>query len=234
MPATAFEFRWRFFLIGGAFGLGFFLYAVDPRNAGVALVAALGAAGDRALLRTIFVTGAIVATLAALLRTWASAYLSGAVVHDRDLHSGRLVADGPYRHVRNPLYVGIFLLGVGEAPIASRLGGLVMVSALGLVCWRLIGREEAELAARLGEAYRAYTARVPRLWPAIAPRVGGAGHRPDWRDGIVTELYFWAFAIASWVFAWTLDGGDFLRITAVGIAVYWPVALLQKRRAARG
>ena len=30
--------------------------------------------------------------------------------HDTAHHSGKLVADGPYRHLRNPPYAGVFLM----------------------------------------------------------------------------------------------------------------------------
>jgi hypothetical protein len=33
--------------------------------------------------------------------------------HDTALHSDKLVADGPYRHLRNPLYAGVFLINGG-------------------------------------------------------------------------------------------------------------------------
>src|SRR5882757_2992199 len=46
------------------------------------------------------------AVTAALLRTWATAYLDAAVVHDKRMRADQVVADGPFRYVRNPLYRG--------------------------------------------------------------------------------------------------------------------------------
>ena len=75
--------------------------------------------------------------LAALVRTWASAYLGFYVVYDRDLHSERVVADGPYRYVRNPLYIGTWLLTAGISilmPPGGALFALVAVTLL-IVAW---------------------------------------------------------------------------------------------------
>src|SRR5712692_873879 len=102
MRATTFEFRQRFWIIAGVFAAGFACYWIDHVNAAQAL------AGGH--VRLVFGLGAGVAALAALIRTWAAAYLRTEVVKDSALHTDRLVADGPYRHVRNPLYLGTALL----------------------------------------------------------------------------------------------------------------------------
>jgi protein-S-isoprenylcysteine O-methyltransferase Ste14 len=47
-------------------------------------------------------TGALLVFLAAMIRTWGAAYLRTDVVHDTAQHSKALVADGPFRYVRNP------------------------------------------------------------------------------------------------------------------------------------
>ena len=62
-------------------------------------------------------------TLAGLLRTWAAAYLHSDVVHDLKLHSEKLVADGPYRFMRNPLYLGSLMLTIGIGCSPAGLGG---------------------------------------------------------------------------------------------------------------
>lgn len=72
------------------------------------------------------------------------------------MHVSRLVADGPYRYVRNPLYLGTILLAVGYASMASRLGALVLIVGNVLFAARLIGLEQATLVETQGESYRAY------------------------------------------------------------------------------
>src|SRR5205823_5831012 len=85
------------------------------------------AAGETAL-RGLFAVGASFTVLAALIRTWATAYLDTSVVHDSQLQTEALVASGPYRYVRNPLYLGGLLLAVGFALVASRLGAIVILA----------------------------------------------------------------------------------------------------------
>jgi protein-S-isoprenylcysteine O-methyltransferase Ste14 len=57
----------------------------------------------------------------ALVRSWAEAYLHSSVVHDSELHTERLMADGPYRYVRNPLHLGLILLAAWMRTMASRV-----------------------------------------------------------------------------------------------------------------
>jgi protein-S-isoprenylcysteine O-methyltransferase Ste14 len=79
----------------------------------------------------------------------------------------RIVAEGPYRFVRNPMYLGhlIFILGLA----------LTFRSWLGLalfafhVVWfhRRVLEDEAHLESLFGDPYRAYRARVKRWIPGI-------------------------------------------------------------------
>jgi len=145
MRASTFEFRNRFWMIGLIIGASFWFYAVDHVNAADALAGWIsGTSGwSRDLVvRVLFAVGAVLAVVAAWIRTWATSFLRTAVVHDAAVHSERLVADGPYRYVRNPLYVGTILLTLGLALIASRLGALVMIAGTVVFNLRLIGREE--------------------------------------------------------------------------------------------
>ena len=148
MHASKFEFEQRFWLIGVIFGVGFWLYAIDRTNAVVGLLRVIAPsidpnsdAGNRAA-QIVFALGALLVFGAAFLRTWATAYLRTEVVHDAKQHSEALVADGPYRYVRNPLYLANLPLIAGVGFMASRLGWLVMILGMWTFMYRLIRREE--------------------------------------------------------------------------------------------
>ena len=153
----------------------------------------------------VFAVAALLVTAAAMMRTWAAAYLQSEVVHDPEMRTASVVADGPYRHVRNPLYLANILMSFGLGLMASRLGWVVIVVGMLIFMYRLIGREEAALLAGQGERYRAYHAAVPRLWPALAPRLPSAGSQARWRQAWRGEAFFWGFALASAAFAATLQ-----------------------------
>jgi len=236
--ATDFEFRHRFWIISGTFCLGFSCYAWDHMNASVAvarmILGGLNSPLAGRLIRAILAAGVLLVTLAALVRSWAEAYLHSSVVHDSELHSDRLVADGPYRRVRNPLYLGNILLAVGMGPMASRTGFLFLVAATVPFVYRLILREEAGLLESQGESYRRYFETVPRLWPSLRPRVPAGGGRPNWVDGFVGETCMWGLAIGMAVFDVTLRLTHFWIIMGAGFAVYYLQAWLRKRRKAAG
>ncbi len=78
----------------------------------------------------------------------------------------QVVRLGPYSVVRNPLYVFSFLgvLGVGLESASPVLLG-VLVLAFWYYYPKVVAHEEAFLAHRLGEPYRAYLREVPRWMP---------------------------------------------------------------------
>ena len=225
LRATEFEFRIRFFIITGIFIGGFWCYALDPVNVSAMLAqrlmghpVELGVAGDRHVVQVILALGAVLAVLAALVRTWATAYLKSEVVYDWKLHSEGLVADGPYRYVRNPLYLGGVLFDIGFAMTASRLGFVVIVGALTLFYYRLIAREESLLSEAQGESYRQFLKAVPRLAPSMSPRVAAGGLIPRWRQAVFGEIFMWLFAVALACFAATLSQRIFQTTIVAGVA----------------
>ncbi|MGA8143214.1 MAG: methyltransferase [Candidatus Acidiferrales bacterium] len=236
--ATAFEFKHRFWLIGAVIFVSFFCYQLDRVNIAAALAAKILGPGvpvnsprfDRVEL-AILASGAAIIALGALLRSWAEAYLHSSIVHDAAIHSDQLVAEGPYRHVRNPLYLGNDLLALGLGLLASRLGFAVMVVGMFLVTYRLILREEAGLLASQGESYRRYFNAVPRLWPSLRPRIPSSGARPNWRDGFTGEIFMWSIALAMAAFVATQRIVIFWAVMAAGFAIYFLQAYLRKSRA---
>ncbi len=233
MRGTNFEFRYRFLFIALIFWVAFFCYSFDQANAGAAIgqwLAAHTALPKSAAIRLVFALGGLLTLLAAALRTWASSYLHSAVVHDPTLHSERLVADGPYRQVRNPLYVGTILLAVAMGLLASRLGMFILVAGMTLFVYRLISREEHELSLSQGENYRTYLRTVPRLLSAVSPRVPASGARPQWPQAFIGEGFFWIFTIANLGFAITMNRTTWYVLILLALPYYLVSAMIQHRR----
>jgi protein-S-isoprenylcysteine O-methyltransferase Ste14 len=208
MKATGFEFRFRALLIGLIYYVGFSAYTFDHTPLVQAVAHwTLGPDSPHGMLleRILIEGGALLVAFGAFVRTWGAAYLRASVVHDAQLHATTLVADGPYRYVRHPLYFGSIVSTVGIGFVASRLGFLIMVVLLTLLYVRLARREEAQLAEQQGEPYREFCRRVPRLWPARTPRVPATGAKPQWRQAFWGEAFMWGFALAIAVFGITLN-----------------------------
>jgi protein-S-isoprenylcysteine O-methyltransferase Ste14 len=79
----------------------------------------------------------------------------------------RLVIQGPYRFVRNPMYIGAGLALAGAALFYQSLAllgytGLFLIATHSFVVWY----EEPALRRTFGQEYEAYCGRVARWWPA--------------------------------------------------------------------
>jgi protein-S-isoprenylcysteine O-methyltransferase Ste14 len=208
LRATDAEFRRRWWIFGAIFGVSFLPAAIDHVPAGARLAAAVASAAHCTPtlgLHVVFGAAALALLAAAALRTWGSAYLGREVVHDQAIHAQVLHADGPYRHVRNPLYLGNIVLAATMGLIAPVSGFVLILAAVPVFCYRLIGREQAALEAQQGEPFRAYMRAVPRLWPSLRARLPPSGGRPDWRSGLAAEAFFWSYALGLALFALTLN-----------------------------
>jgi protein-S-isoprenylcysteine O-methyltransferase Ste14 len=84
----------------------------------------------------------------------------------------RVVATGPYRWVRNPIYTGALLVVLGEAWLFRSLPLLAYAGVMAVVFHLFItGYEERVLSRRFGPAYQEYRDAVPR-WIPRRPREG--------------------------------------------------------------
>src|SRR6185295_5589728 len=87
-----------------------------------------------------------------------------------------LVITGLYRFVRNPMYVAVVSVIIGQ----GLLLGNIRVLEYGAVVWLgfhlfVIGYEEPALRAKFGPEYEHFCAAVPRWLPRIHPWTGPAG-----------------------------------------------------------
>jgi protein-S-isoprenylcysteine O-methyltransferase Ste14 len=234
MRATNWEFKNRAMLFGLSFGLAFSAYLIDPENSAAALANWLGGAfkmDANVLARLLLGLATLVVVIAAQLRTWASSYLNSSVVYASEVKTASLVADGPYRHTRNPLYFANVLLAVGMGALMSRIGFFLSIGMMLVFCYRLILREESDLQASQGEQYARYRNAVPRLVPAFRPQTASAGRRANWSAAFKAEFWCWGFAMGVAAFAVTLNTTAFFVILTVSIVLLWlSTVLLQRTR----
>jgi len=180
----------------------------------------------------LLIAGILFALLGAGLRTWGAAYLSSAVVKSGAMHAAvdgaahgtGVVADGPYRYLRNPLYLGTWLHTFALALLMPASGAVFAIVLIGVVQLRLIGGEEVFLAGTLGEAYLAYKARVPRLVPALKARVAASGARPMWLGAVMGETYMWGVAVAFCAVGWRYNA----QLVIQGVLVASGVSLVAR------
>ena len=85
-----------------------------------------------------------------------------------------LVVRGLYRHVRNPMYLGILLLLGGEAML-FRSRALLAYAGLVFLFFFLfvVAYEEPALRRKFGQTYERYCDRVPRWIPQFRADRGG-------------------------------------------------------------
>lgn len=81
----------------------------------------------------------------------------------------RLVIRGPYRHVRNPMYIGAGLALAGAALFYSSIPILVYTAVFLLVLHIfVVWYEEPTLRRTFEQEYEEYCHRVRRWWPKIS------------------------------------------------------------------
>jgi protein-S-isoprenylcysteine O-methyltransferase Ste14 len=210
MKASPFEFRHRFLIHAIVYCLGFsapwnywlhldsirtwqFLAAWPARNGWLSFSTST---------IDVLALGILFALAGAFIRTWGTAYLTPSVVQDGAMHGEGIIAAGPYRHLRNPLYLGTFLHTFALALLMPPSGALFCILAIGLEQLRLIGGEEPFLTAKLGEPYLAYCAKVPRIIPALTPRIPASNLQPNWPSAFLGEIYMWGVFVSFAALGW--------------------------------
>jgi hypothetical protein len=118
------------------------------------------------------------------------------------MHGDAVMAGGPYRFVRNPLYIGTGLFSLGVSILMPPSGAIFFLVANAIFYFRLILGEEDYLTQRLGDRYQEYRRRVPRLIPALRPRIASPGMRPSWLEGLVGECFTVGTTLCIAVLAW--------------------------------
>jgi protein-S-isoprenylcysteine O-methyltransferase Ste14 len=183
---------------------------------------------------TLFVTVfALVAGIkGTALRVWATAHLGSETMRGSEMQAGQVVASGPYRHLRNPLYLGSWLVSLPIVLLMPVAGAVFALAAITFFLLRLIAGEEAHLGEKLGERYDAYRERVPRIVPKAFPEATDSGARAQWLQAVVAEIFPVGFTICFAVFAWKYNAQLLTRCLLVCFGVSLVVRSLTLSRRA--
>jgi len=202
-------YRWRLFTIGGAYGFGFFFGNLITGLLGWPLApsavqwgACLGPAGANVL----YGVAVLLTIVAWALRAWGGAYLRPDVVWNPNALDDRLLVDGPFRYVRNPLYLGNLFTAVGVGLIGPPLAFALVVLGNVLAALGLMQVETRLLRARYGATFDAYAAAVPALFPRFTPAKveGSVRGTPSLALGLRSEIFsavIVLIVVAVWLYA---------------------------------
>jgi protein-S-isoprenylcysteine O-methyltransferase Ste14 len=118
-------------------------------------------------------TGLVITVLGESLRIWAVRHAGGATRTTGKPGAGdELITHGPFAYVRNPLYLGNFILSLGLCLMAWAWMPwmlLVFLALFGFQYRLIISLEEENLRKIFGRTYEEYLANVPRFIPRLRP-----------------------------------------------------------------
>jgi protein-S-isoprenylcysteine O-methyltransferase Ste14 len=91
--------------------------------------------------------------------------------------TARLVVGGLYRFIRNPMYVAVVAVVVGQALLLWQHALLLYAAVLAATfVLFVLGYEQPTLRRQFGSSYEEYRRAVPAWWPRLRP------WRPDHQD----------------------------------------------------
>ncbi len=143
-----------------------------------------------------------------------------------------MVAAGPYRYLRNPLYLGSWLLGFATAILMPPSGAAFFLLAFSVFPLFLISAEERFLTAQLGDGYQEYCRRVPRLWPRTSAGDTTSSARPHWLQAFLAETYPITFTLCFAIFAWRYNARILIQCLLICYGLSLIIRAFTKRPAA--
>lgn len=109
-------------------------------------------------------TGAVLVTIGIIVMLWAAGSFNkrGTTIKPFE-EASALVAEGPFRFSRNPMYLSMVLILAGIALLLGTVTPLLVIPVFfWLITVRFIVKEEAALEAQFGEQYLEYKKKVRR------------------------------------------------------------------------
>jgi protein-S-isoprenylcysteine O-methyltransferase Ste14 len=156
------------------------------------------------------VAGFSIAVVGEFIRLWGVSWAGSETRSTGKVGGTFLIVDGPFGHVRNPLYLGNILMytGIGIMSFAIfpylQIAGILFFS---LQYYFIVSEEEKYLRSSFTKQYKNYTANVPRFFPKLTSYKVSKIERPNfsWKEGFKSEtrtLQAFGFIIFTLIVIW--------------------------------
>ena len=154
---------------------------------------------------TLWIIGFLIMLSGITFRVLSASYLSGKHT-TTTINADYICTSGPFAYIRNPLYLGNFIIGLGLGIAFNEWYGYVILALHFLSIYSiLIFYEEKFMAEKFGAVYAEYKAHTRRIVPKLKPYKDGPTVHPNFKLGISSEKYHFLillilFAILHFLF----------------------------------
>ena len=102
----------------------------------------------------------------------------------------KLATSGPFAFVRNPLYIGNFILGLGVVLVSNNLFNFALfIIGFSILYFGTVKKEEGVLSTEFGADYADYIREVPRFFPRFTPYSKTSRDPFQWKSVIKHREY---------------------------------------------
>jgi len=151
-----------------------------------------------------FIVGLMIMVVVQALRMYAASYLWGKQAVTK-IEADFLCTAGPYAYIRNPLYLGNFLIGIGLCiAINEWYAYALFVISYVFVYSIVIPYEERFLQEKFGDTYAEYKAHTGRLMPKLKGYKSGTKVIPNYKAGVLGEIHVPIFLAVMSLFIYLL------------------------------
>ncbi len=134
--------------------------------------------------------GFLIVALGEAIRFWGVAIAGSETRTTGKVGGTFLITNGPFAHVRNPLYVGNMLLYAGVGVMSNALFPWLLAIAILFFYIQytlIVSQEEEYLASAFGESFAHYTKHVGRFLPRLTPYESPMPHPMNVQEGFASE-----------------------------------------------
>lgn len=149
---------------------------------------------------SMFVAGLAFVIIGQSLRAYSAGHLSGRHIVTK-IEADFLCTSGPYTFIRNPLYLGNFLVGLGICIALNEwYVYAILIIKYSFMYAIIIDYEERFLQEKFGKVYSEYKVNTGSFFPKSKGYKGACEKEPDYKAGFLSEASLNIFLLAVFVF----------------------------------